>query len=394
MNIKVKIESYDHAGRGIARYNGKVIFVPNAIINEEVEITIIEEKKSFAIGKIVNIISKSPKRIKPLCPYYLSCGGCSYQHLSHEDELMIKTNNLKNIFKKYLNISLEPKIIKSKNEYNYRNKIDLKVENYDFGYYSESSQKFIKINKCLLAKESINNILNKDIIKIKDGNIIIRSNYNDEIIIKIETKDKYDINIEELIKNNKIVGIIVNDKTIYGEDNYIEIIDNYLFKVNINSFFQVNLDILKEIFNILKKNNYHNVIDLYCGVGTLGIPIKKDKLFGIEINKDSIQNALINNKMNKQNNYYMLGDSSTIEKINEKIDTIIVDPPRNGLNKKTLNNILKFKTNNIIYISCNPITLSRDLNILKDEYQIKETYLLDMFPRTKHCESVVILERK
>ena len=393
MNIKLEINSFDHEGRGIGKYNNKVVFVPNAIPGEIVEIEIIKDKKTFSEGKIISYIKKSPKRIEASCPFYNKCGGCSFEHISIDDEKKVKTNNVINIIKKYANLDVLPIFIDSDKEYNYRNKIELKIENGNWGYYNSLSHNFVKINKCLIAKDSINRIIeNKNYFDIKNGSIIIRCNYIDEIIIKIDTSDKYNIDIDNLIKNNKIVGIIVNNKLIYGEDYYIEKVGKYLFKVNINSFFQINLNILSKVFDLISKDKYKTVVDLYCGVGTLGIALNKDKLYGIEIVPEAITDAIKNSEINKQNNLYMLGDSSKISKIEDKIDCIIVDPPRSGLNNKTINNILKFNSKSIIYMSCNPMTLARDLNILKEKYLVKKIYILNMFPKTKHVECVCFLE--
>lgn len=394
MNTKVRIYNYDHEGKGISRIDNKIIFIPDSIEGELLDISITEDKNNYSIGKINNIIEPSPKRIKPKCPYYEKCGGCSYQHLPLSDEENIKTYLVKDIINKYTGIDINPIFISSK-EYNYRNKIELKIENSNWGYYNSNSHNLIPIDNCLLAKDSINNIIkSKDLFNIKEGTITIRSNYNDEILIKIESNDKVDINIDELTNKNKIIGIILNNKLIYGEDTFIQRIGGYLFKVNINSFFQINLDILKEVFKLISKDNLGNVADLYCGVGTLGIASKNSKLYGIEIIPEAIKNALDNSKLNKQNNLYLLGDSSKIKEIKDHIDSIIIDPPRSGLNKPTLSNILDIKPNNIIYMSCNPITLARDLNELKEQYQIKEFYILNMFPRTKHIECLCFLERK
>lgn len=393
MNIKLEINSFDHEGRGIGKYNNKVVFVPNAIPGEIVEIEIIKDKKTFSEGKIISYIKKSPKRIEASCPFYNKCGGCSFEHISIDDEKKVKTNNVINIIKKYANLDVLPIFIDSDKEYNYRNKVELKIKNYEWGYYNNLSHDFISIDECLIAKAAINKIIkSKSLFDIKNGSIIIRCNYIDEIIIKIDTSDKYNIDIDNLINNNKIVGIIVNNKLIYGEDYYIEKVGKYLFKVNINSFFQINLNILSKVFDLISKDKYKTVVDLYCGVGTLGIALNKDKLYGIEIVPEAITDAIKNSEINKQNNLYMLGDSSKISKIEDKIDCIIVDPPRSGLNNKTINNILKFNSKSIIYMSCNPMTLARDLNILKEKYLVKKIYILNMFPKTKHVECVCFLE--
>ena len=334
------------------------------------------------------------ERIDVECPYYDICGGCNISHLNYENQLKFKEDKLKNILLKYSNLNVSPKVIKSDNEFYYRNKISLKINDNKWGYYKENTHNHIEINHCMISKESINKILkSKNLFNIKNGEITIRSNYNDEILINIETDSKYEIDINKLKKDNKIAGIIANDEVIYNQDFFFEKIDEYLFKVNYKSFFQVNFNILDKVFELIKQKEYQNIIDLYCGVGTLGIPIKKEKLYGIEITP-SINDAVYNCRLNKQkNNSYILGDSSKIKEIEDDIDLIVVDPPRKGINNKTLDHIIAKKASNIIYMSCDPITLSRDLNMLKEHYEIKNVYLFDMFPQTYHVETVVFMER-
>ena len=320
MNIKLEINNYDHEGKGIARYNNKVVFIPNTLIGEVVEAEITNEKKNYFEAKVTKFLTISEKRIKPICPYYDKCGGCSYLHLNHLDEEKIKTNNVINIINKYANLNINPIYVESTNEYFYRNKIELKIRDNKWGYYNAASHDFVEIDKCYIAKESINKIItNKDCFNIQNGEITIRSNYNDEIIIKVETSEEYSIDVRKLTLNNKIVGIIANNKLIYGEEAYIEKVGKYLFKVNINSFFQINLNILEKVFDLLKLGNYQTLVDLYCGVGTLGIASNKTKLYGIEIIPEAIKDAIINSKINKQDNLYLLGDSSKIAEIKIKL---------------------------------------------------------------------------
>lgn len=394
MPIKLTTEKLDYFGRGIAYLDKKIIFIENALPGEEVLIEITKEKKSFAEGKVIDYLTTSPERVIPKCPYYEDCGGCNLSHF--KEQLHFKKTEFVSLIKSNCHLDVNPIVIESPKNYYYRNKVTLKIENYKWGYYENQSHQFVSINQCLIAKESINKIIKRqDLFKIATGEIVIRSNYNDEILISINTESKYEVDIEELKKDNRLLGIIINDKIYYGQDSFIEFIDNYLFKVSINSFFQVNIDILKEIFKILSKTNTTIMIDLYCGVGVLGTVINKEKLYGIENSYSSIKDALLNAKMNKQeNNYYLLGDSSKISEIKDNIDLIIVDPPRSGINKKTMEHILNLNVGSIIYMSCNPHTLSRDLKKLKDKYCIKECYLFDMFPQTYHFETICILTKK
>ncbi|MCI7554232.1 MAG: class I SAM-dependent RNA methyltransferase [Tenericutes bacterium] len=395
MTTNIKIEKISYDGKGIGYIDGKVAFVSNALPNEIVNAKIIKENKNYYECETQEIIEKSKNRIKPACPYFNECGGCSYMHVTHEDEVEYKVNALKEILKRNAVIDANVSTIISNNELGYRNKLSLKVENYEFGFYKEESHEFIKIDECLLASLAIRNIFKlKEYLKFKEGNILIRSNFNDEIIIKINSESSVDLNIEKIKEHIKLVGIIINEKVIYGEDFFIEQVHNYFYKVNINSFFQINLNILDKVINLLREKEYNTVADLYCGVGTLGIPLKKQKLYGIEIVKEAVIDAIYNAKINKQDNKYLLGSAEAINKINAKIDTIIIDPPRAGLNKKTLDFLINYQSDNLIYMSCNPMTLAKNLKSLSTVYNIEEVFYLDMFPRTKHIECVSVLSRK
>ena len=395
MIIKTRIEALDHQGRGLTHHDGKVVFVPNALPGELVEIKIIDDKKNYAVAKVVKYLEKVSERVEPNCPYYAKCGGCHLSHFSSESQINYKKETLTNVIKKYAEIEIEAEVITGQKDYGYRNKITLKIENYVWGYYALGAHKLVKINECLIAKGAINKILEqRALFKIKNGEIVIRVNYNDEIMISITTKDEVHIETESLTKNSKIVGIIVNDKIYYGEDNFMEIINKIIYQVNYQAFFQVNSAILEKVFELLNNKRYGHVLDLYCGVGTLGLAVKKEKLYGIEISASAIKNALFNSKMNKQNNLYILGDSAKIKELDAKIDTVIIDPPRGGIDKTTIDHLMAMKAEEIIYMSCNPLTLARDLNILKTQYQLEKVYLLDMFPQTYHMETLVILANK
>lgn len=395
MTIKTKIEALDHQGRGIAHLDGKIIFIPNALPDEEVQIKITGDKKNYALGEVTNYEKQSDKRVIPACPYYDKCGGCHLSHLADPEQVLFKKDTLINIFKKYVGLEINPEVIKPTQVSGYRNKITLKIIKGKWGYYSANSHQFIPIQKCLLAKPAINNIIaNQKLFKINNGEIVIRVNYKNELLISINTKDKNEIDPDELIKDQEIIGIIINDQLFYGKDHFEEVIDQNIYQVSYDSFFQVNLNILKEVFKILNNDNYASVLDLYCGVGTLGIAMNKDKLYGIEISASSIQNALINNELNRQNNLYILGDSTKIKEINDQLDTVIIDPPRSGINKETLDHIIKKQPTKIIYMSCDPMTLARDLKFLHDEYQLNQIYLLDMFPQTYHLETICFLIKK
>lgn len=394
--MKAKIERLDHFGKGIAKIDDIITFVPYVLPNEEVELEIIKSKKNFNEGKCLKIYNECKERKKAFCPYFMLCGGCNLEHMSYDDTLKFKKEKVTNILEK--NKLDFPKVIihPTQNTKFYRNKITLKVVNNQIGYYESESHNIVDINKCFIAKEVINKCLSElKKMNLKDGEIIIRTNHNDEILIV--AKGDYNFTRNDFSKDLKIVGIVINNKTMFGDNFLITNINNVLFKYSYDSFFQVNNEVAGYIFAYIK--NYvkdGTILDLYCGVGTLSImaSFNAKKVYGVEIVPNAIKNALINGKMNQRDNlYFMLGDvAKTINKIKESFDLIIVDPPRKGLDNITLDYLMKSDAKDIIYVSCDPVTLARDLVTLSQKYNIEEVHAFDMFPYTYHVESVCVLK--
>jgi len=399
--MTVIIEKLDHHGRGISHIDGKIVFVQNSLPNEEVEIKIDNETSKYIEAHVIDYRTKSPKRVKSKCPYYGSCGGCHLRHMSYDDTLEFKKNKVTEILKKYANLEIEPIIIKNKNRDFYRNKIEVKVENGVYGFYKKDSHELVEIDRCINAEEPINTILRStNLLNIENGTITIKTNYNDEIILTIEADNEANIDIDKLREKCKLVGIIYNKKLIFGADHFIETINGMLFKETYNSFFQVNRYINGELFKLVEANIDKNsvVVDMCSGVGTLSILAsnKAKRVYSLEIVENSIRDGLLNAKINKKDNIeFMLGDAYTnIAKIKENIDTFLIDPPRSGLNKVAIDTILNKEPKSIIYISCDPVTLSRDLKMLKEKYTVEKTYVLDMFSYTYHVECICLLNIK
>ena len=392
--MQVHIDRMDHFGNGIGNINGKIIFVKGALPGETVDVTITKDKKSFMEGTINTIIYKSSKRVEPFCKYFGVCGGCSLCHLNYENTLEYKKERVKNILSKFDIPKIN--VIRNENDLYYRNKIELKIVDGKLGFYEKSTHNLIEIKECKVTKKSINKSFEfvKN-MKLENANVTIRANYNDEVLIIIDSKEKPVILNPE---DYKIVGIVLNDKCIYGQDNFMEKINNLFFTVSYNSFFQVNNYINLELFNLIKENIVgKTVLDLYSGVGTLSIVASKvvDKVYSIEVTQNAVKNALINAKINKCDNInFILGKvEDKIGFINDKIDTIIVDPARAGLDKKTIEVINKLSPQRIIYVSCDTQSLANNLVDLAN-YEIKRFYILDMISYTYHIECFCILDRK
>ena len=395
--MQALIEKFDDFGQGIATIDNIITFIPNTVPKDVVDIEIVKKKKKYNVGKVVNYIKLSSDRVEVKCPYFYKCGGCVLQSLSYDNTINFKLNKVLNLFNKY-NLSITPEIIKNSNDYNYRNKIKLVVVDGKIGYYEVNSHTLVEINECIIASRAINKVipLLKN-INIINGSIIIRSNQLDEILIVIETNDKIDIDIDKLKENIKLIGIVINNEIFYGKDYLIECINDLYYKISYDSFFQINPYIASKLFNIVKENidDADTVLDLYCGVGTLSLnaSLKAKEVIGVEIVENAILNAIYNAKINKYNNVkFILNDvQDAVGKINKKFDKIIIDPPRSGLTKKTIDIILDICPKKIIYVSCDPNTLIRDILLLKDKYSIEKSYILDMFSYSYHVESIVIL---
>ena len=392
--MQVHIDRMDHFGNGIGNINGKIIFVKGALPGETVDVTITKDKKSFMEGTINTIIYKSSKRVEPFCKYFGVCGGCSLCHLNYENTLEYKKERVKNILSKFDIPKIN--VIRNENDLYYRNKIELKIVDGKLGFYEKSTHNLIEIKECKVTKKSINKSFEfvKN-MKLENANVTIRANYNDEVLIIIDSKEKPVILNPE---DYKIVGIVLNDKCIYGQDNFMDKINNLFFTVSYNSFFQVNNYINLKLFNLIKENIVgKTVLDLYSGVGTLSIVASKvvDKVYSIEVTQNAVKNALINAKINKCDNInFILGKvEDKIGFINDKIDTIIVDPARAGLDKKTIEVINNICPQRIIYVSCDTQSLANNLVDLTN-YEIKKFYILDMFSYTYHIECFCILDRK
>ncbi|MDD6323177.1 MAG: 23S rRNA (uracil(1939)-C(5))-methyltransferase RlmD [Bacilli bacterium] len=387
MNL-VECERLDDLGRGIAYIDGKIVFISNLLPTEEAYVEIIQEKKKYSIGKVIKLVKKSKYRCNDKNTDY-----SDLSHLKYENQLEYKEKKLTNIFKKFgIKIKINP-IIKGKNIWNYRNKVTLKVEE-KCGYYKNSSHDFLPINFHPLANKNINKIIDiiskENLSNVKE--IIIKS-YDESMVIIKGT-----MNISKLKK--QVQSIYVNEKCIYG-NNYVQAhIDNLKFLVGPESFFQVNSEVTTKLYNEVLKNinkEDENILDLYCGAGTISLFLAKKakRVLGIEINKEAIKCANLNKKLNNIENVdFICGDvSKEIHKIKSKTDVIVVDPPRAGLTKEGIDDILKINPPKIIYVSCDPITLARDIALLKN-YEANSSTPFDMFPQTHHVECVSVLHRK
>ena len=382
--MKVKIEKLDHFGRGIAFVDGKICFIDNALP-----------------GEVIDYYQLSNDRIDVKCRYYDVCGGCNISHLSFDKENEYKCEKVKEILKRFGNISED--VIRNVNftdEYNYRNKITLHGENNNLGYCENGSNKIFDVEHCLLADDKINEII--DILnrmslgqEIKEA-VIKVNNESNEVMVSL----KGNIN-DYCLLNNCVDTLIINDDILLGDGKIISSIGDKKYYVSSKSFFQVNKKLTKllydEVLNEVKHIKPKMVLDLYCGTGTIGIYISDyvQKIVGIDCSLSSIKDANDNKILNSCNNIEFICNKveNVIDQFSE-FDMVIVDPPRAGLDKNTIHNIKRIGADIVLYISCDSVTLARDLKLLSSDYDVVCVKPYNMFPRTYHIENFVKLKRK
>ena len=447
-NEEYEVEIIDNGynGEGIAKIDGFTVFVPNAIKGEVVKILIVKVLSSHAFGKILEIEKKSKFRQEIDCATYKRCGGCDLRHIKYEQTLKMKQNAVQALVNKTLKNKIEVKeTLGMENPFFYRNKAQYPVGvNKDrkpiIGVFANRTHEVIPIKNCLIQNPKSEAIAKFILEFIKEKNISI---YNEKIgkgffrhiVIKVGIKTNeimciFVINgkkfpyeeelVEKLKQNYPEIKTIVkninmkNTNVILGQENinlygngYIEdVLGEYKFKISPLSFYQVNPKQAEKLYNLgiemAKVSKEDTVFDLYCGIGTISLFIAKyaKKVYGVEIVeqaiKDAKQNAKINNIENVQ---FIAGDTKIVleDLIYKKgiiADIVIFDPPRKGLDNNSINNILKIKPKKIVYISCNPATLIRDLALFEKLYEVKTIIPVDMFPFTKHVECVCVLVLK
>ncbi len=437
--IEVIIERLGINGEGVAIFDGIVVFVPFALVGEKVLVHIISDKNSFLVGKIVKIIKSSEQRVNPPCPYFKKCGGCDVQHMPYEMQLKFKKEMVENNLKKYAKIDAKVEdVVASENKLRYRNKFAFPVQDVSgeikIGMYQKNSHRIIEIEDCLLQSENAKKILKKfkeymlenkisaynELTKKGDVKHIVVREHDGKFILTVVVTNKKFNNFKPLIAKLKNefceFGIFknintLNNNVIFGEkDEHIfgltelelnEFEINYF--VNNRSFLQVNNYIKSVVYKKIIEtiSSEKNIIDAYSGAGLLSSVIAKSasRVWGVEIIKEATENA---EKLKKMNNLYNLtninGDCSVvIPNLAKELKgdfSVVVDPPRKGLDKSVVEAFLSSEPNKIVYLSCDPATLARDLFSLLEKYDIDFIQPYDMFPQSANIETLVCLKLK
>lgn len=442
----VDIVDIGQGGVGIGKYDGFTVFVDGGLINDRIKVRINKSKKNYAVGDIVEIIEESPFRVKRKCSDNLKdCGGCQIQELDYQKQLDIKTNEVKQVISRIG--KLEDVVIHDtlgmEEPVRYRNKAQFPIQKVNnnplIGFYKKKSHDIIPTDKCIIQHE-----INDKIMKIIKTyiNAYKVSVYDEKthtgVLRHLVTKVGFTTNevmvvlvangkklpylkelasvLEENVPGFKTLVVNVNrEKTnvilgrenivVYGDGKINDYIGELVFEISPLSFFQVNPVQTEVLYNKaleyadLKEND--TVFDIYCGIGTISLFLaqKAKKVYGIEIVEDAIKDAKINANLNNLDNveFYVGKAEEVVPKMYKEGKTanvVVVDPPRKGCDEKVLDTIVSMKPDRVVYVSCNPSTLARDLAYLDERgYKCLEVQPVDMFPHTMHVEAVAKLRR-
>ncbi len=425
-NLILKIEDIVYPGKSLGRHQGKVIFTDTGLPQELVEINITQTKKFYSQAKTLKIIETSPHRITPQCDHYKICS--LYQYIDYPFQLELKKTQLENMFSHAFKFPLPEITVKpSPAILEYRNKIRLAIRWYkntpSFCYHIPNTQdKFTSIQNCHLVSKQMNGFLKNllNIISDKKINFIhqitLRENFQKKILLILHIKNikkspqlkNHLSHIKDKYTNSSATCVCDeynqhNEAMLWGKNYISEKIGSINYDIGPLSFFQINTPMLHEIITDIKDlvplKGSEIIADLYCGIGTFGLNLanKSKIVYGVESEASNLSFLTKNILSNKIDNFTVYAGLSEkwIDKIlSHNIDILIVDPPRKGLNSLICKKIIKRPPQTIIYISCNPATLIRDLNILSNYYVFKNITFYDFFPNTPHIETMVILEKK
>ena len=442
--VKGVCVDYTYDGLGIIKIDGEVLFAKNLIIGEEAKVRVLKKEKNVYIGEVIKIYNPSSNRVTPSCPYYEDCGGCHLLHMNYEEQLRFKEKHVQNCINRIGGIDKEVlPIIKMDEPFKYRNKVQVSFSkdykgNVVGGFYKEKTHQIIDNENCLLENEEAEQIISffKSLIKKYDiepfdrssnngtiRHLLVRTGYHSkEVMVVIITKSRFipkqNILIQELTKKfPNIVSIIHNineaktnmilgnkENCIYGKSYIEDTLCGLKFRISSKSFYQVNPIQTEKLYETAIKaanlSKEDNIIDAYSGIGTIGLIASKycKSVVGVEIVKEAIINAYSNARLNNINNakYYVDDASKFIINYSKenKADVVFVDPPRSGLDKKFVDTLLLSKPSRVVYVSCDPSSLARDLKMLKEGYEIESIQPVDMFPNTYHVETVVLLSHR
>lgn len=448
--VELTIDGLSHEGLGVGKVQGFTLFVKDALPGERIKAKIVKKKKHFGFGRLIEVLEESPHRAEPPCPIYDQCGGCQLQHLSYAEQLIQKEKQVRDNLQRIAGldmsqVNIHPTLGMDK-PWRYRNKAQVPIGETEGGlvggFYRQGTHEIIDMQECLIQHEQNDQVIQrvKEIaseinVKAYDEkthhgllrHVVVKYGFStQELMIVLITnggkipqsdqlitrlRDEF-THLKSIVQNinTKRTNVIFGDKTIllWGEEYIHDYIGNIRFAISARSFYQVNPTQTKVLYD--KALEYadlqgnETVIDAYCGIGTISLFLaqKAKKVLGVEIVPEAIADAKRNARLNNFNNVeFAVGEAEKVipwwQAQGIMADVIVVDPPRKGCEESLLQTIIEMKPKRVVYVSCNPATLARDLKILAaGGFKTKEVQPVDMFPHTSHveCVSQIVLKEE
>lgn len=420
--VKAKIESMAFGGYGVARVDGKVLFIPYAVTGDEVLIEVTGEKKRYSLGRVVRIIQPSPLRVAPPCPYFGVCGGCQWQHINDPRQGEMKLGIFYDLLKRLGKLDNIPPVdvAPSPEPYGYRVRVRLKVKGKAIGYYQEGTHRIVDISHCMIAHPIVNRIISiireerEAFLKMKEIEINASPEKGKGVLLcHPHSHDwRFEHIVKQLLQDQPVlrgIGIAMKGRWAFRGDPRLSFkvrlgqageSRTLAIRISPGSFSQVNLEQNQALINTVLEfsglKNHETVLDLYAGAGNLTLPlaIHAGEVFGVEANKTAVEDAKFNAVRNGiRNLHFIEGEVEEVLKgwKRDRPDQVILDPPRTGC-KNIVDRIAGLEPKKIIYVSCDPTTFSRDLRLFHERgYSLRKLRLIDMFPQTYHMEAVGLL---
>lgn len=439
--IQLEITAMSSEGSGIGRYEGRAVFVPMTAIGDIVKVKVLKVKQNYAFGKIEEILTPSADRVDVDCSAFSKCGGCVYRHISYDSELKIKKIKVEDAIKRIGGVDMKATTICGGISEHYRNKAQYPVSaDFAVGFYAKHSHRIIPCESCMLQPEAFDEVVvvftewikqkNLSVYDEETGRGLIRHLYlryaeiTNEFMVAVVINGDVLPDSEELVTllkqtiGDKLKTVVLNinkEKTnvilgntckiLYGDGYIFDAICGVKIRINPLSFYQVNRAMAEKLY--MQAAHYADaegktVLDLYCGAGAIGLSMadKAKEIIGVEIVPEAVKDAEFNAQNNKITNArFICGDAAkaadTLNREGIKPDVVVVDPPRKGCSEELLKTIARdFAPERIVYVSCDPATLARDIKILDGlGYKLREYTPFDLFPRTSHVETVAYLTR-
>lgn len=441
--IELAIDSINHNGEGVGRYKGVAVFVPFTIPGEKVVVEVVELKKNYILAKLVNHVEESGHRVKPRCPAFDTCGGSQFQHIDYQLQLSLKRQLVEDALRrigKITDVAVE-ETLGMETPWAYRNKAQFQVSlvngKVKFGFFEEGSHALVPTTECLLIDQQISDIaalvegiINKYYVPAYNWetgrgllrHVVIRKGWaTGKIMVVLVTSGKKFGELFTLAREIKarvpqIASVVRNinnspNRTVFGRDNQVlagqmtitDQIDGLTFTISPTSFYQVNSKQTEVLYakalEFAGLSGRETVLDVYCGIGAISLFLarKAARVFGFELSAESVRDAAENARANKIHNVEFVSGKAEerlpkLVRTGIKPDVVVVDPPRQGIEKRALQAIADMAPERIVYISCDPATMARDLNFLSYRgYQAKRVQPVDMFPQTAHVETIIMM---